>query len=105
MRSRLPAIVRAAKRLKLHLPFIVTFFAHRITNGVAEGLNDLIATLQKRAYGYRNFERFKTVVFFHCGGLQLEPATHRLPGCPGVPIPSHVAEQTRGETTFAKRLT
>jgi len=80
VRSRLPAIVRAAKRLKLHLPFIVTFFAHRITNGVAEGINDLIATLQKRAYGYRNFENFKTVVFFHCGGLNLEPVTHRLPG-------------------------
>lgn len=61
VRSRLPAIVRAAKRLKLHLPFIVTFFAHRITNGVAEGINDPIATLQKRAYGYRNFDNFKTV--------------------------------------------
>lgn len=80
VRSRLPPLVRAAQRLKLHLPYIFTYFTHRLTNAVAEGLNDLIATLQKRAYGYRNFEHFKTVVFFHCGGLQLEPATHKHPG-------------------------
>jgi transposase len=28
------------------------------------------------AYGFRNTEHFKTAIFFHCGGLDLYPATH-----------------------------
>ncbi|MBM3393869.1 MAG: transposase, partial [Betaproteobacteria bacterium] len=48
---------------------------HRITNAVAEGLNSKIATVQKRACGYRNPNHFNIAVYFHCGGLNL----YRLP--------------------------
>jgi transposase len=41
---------------------------------VAEGLNSKIATVQKRACGYRNPNHFKIAVYFHCGGLNLYPA-------------------------------
>jgi hypothetical protein len=51
----------------------LTYFKHRITNAAAEGLNSKIATIQKRACGYRNPERFKIAVYFHCGGLNLWP--------------------------------
>jgi transposase len=44
------------------------------TNAVAEGLNSKVATIQKRACGYRNPERFKIAVYFHCGGLRLWPS-------------------------------
>jgi transposase len=35
------------------------------------------------AYGYRNREHFKTAIFFHCGGLQLYPASTFTHGNPG----------------------
>ena len=74
--SRLGPIITAAKTSQRHLPNVLTYFTHRITNAVAEGLNSKIQTIKKMAYGFRNREHFKTAIFFHCGGLQLYPATH-----------------------------
>ena len=80
--SRLPAMIEAAKLIARHLPNVLTYFKHRITNAVAEGLNSKIATIQKRACGFRNRDHFKIAVYFHCGGLDLYPAsaTHGQPG-------------------------
>ena len=36
-----------------------------------EGLNSKIATVLKRASGYRNPDNFKIAVYFDCGGLDL----------------------------------
>jgi len=73
--SRLEPMIEAAKLIARHLPNVLTYFKHRITNAVAEGLNSKIATVQKRACGYRNPDHFKIAVYFHCGGLNLYPAT------------------------------
>jgi hypothetical protein len=35
--------------------------------------NNRIAGLVKKAFGYRNRERFKTDILFHLGGLDLYP--------------------------------
>ena len=80
--SRLPPMIEAAKLIARHLPNVMTYFAHRITNAVAEGLNSKIATVQKRACGYRNADHFKIAVYFHCGGLNLCPphVTHTKVG-------------------------
>jgi len=80
--SCLAPMIDKAKLLARHLPNILTYFTHRITNAVAEGLNSKIATIQKRACGFRNRDNFKTAVYFHCGGLDLYPAsaTHRKLG-------------------------
>jgi len=80
--SRLAPMVEAAKLIARHLPNVLTYFTHRITNAVAEGLNSKIATVQKRACGYRNPNHFKIAVYFHCGGLNLYPAavTHTKVG-------------------------
>jgi len=59
---------------------VLTYFTHRITNAVAEGLNSKIQTIKKAAYGFRSFENFKAAIFFHCGGLRLYPVTHAKPG-------------------------
>jgi transposase len=80
--SRLPPMIDAAKLIARHLPNVLTYFTHRITNAVAEGLNSKIATVQKRACGYRNPDNFKIAVYFHCGGLNLYPTavTHTKVG-------------------------
>lgn len=79
--SRLAPMIDKAKMLARHLPNILTYFKHRVTNAVAEGLNSKIATVQKRACGFRNRDNFKIAIYFHCGGLELYPAssTHRKP--------------------------
>jgi transposase len=73
--SRLAPMIKAARTLKSHLTNIMTFFTHRITNAVAEGLNSKIQTIKQKACGYRNRDNFRTAIFFHCGGLSLYPAT------------------------------
>jgi transposase len=84
--SRLAPMVDAARTVHRHITNVLTYFKHRITNAVSEGLNSKIQTIKKRAYGFRNRENFKTAIYFHCGGLDLYPAgvgggaPHRNPG-------------------------
>jgi transposase len=77
-RCRLPAVRKVADMVQSHLHNILTYYAHRITNAVSEGLNSAIQTIKKRAGGYRNIENFKTAIYFHCGGLDLYPAASAL---------------------------
>lgn len=74
--SRLAPIKKAAKTLKDHYYGIMNFFKYRISNGPAEGINSRIGTLWKSACGFRNKERFRTVILFHLGGLDLYPVIH-----------------------------
>jgi transposase len=74
IRSKLNPVKKVARMCKTHLQNILTFFEHRITNGPIEGLNNAIQGLIKKAFGYRNKERFKTDIFFHFGGLDLYPS-------------------------------
>ena len=74
IRSRLEPVKKVARMLQRHLERILNFFDHRLTNGPIEGLNNKIQGLIKKAYCYRNKERFKTDVLFHLGGLDLYPA-------------------------------
>jgi hypothetical protein len=71
--SLLNPMVKAAKTLKSHLPNILTFFKHRITNALAEGLNSKIQMVKQMSCGFRNREHYKKAIYFHCGGLDLYP--------------------------------
>lgn len=73
MRSRLEPMKKVARMFRRHEGNILTYFVHRLTNAAIEGLNNRIAGLVKKAYGYRNRERFKTDILFHLGGLSLYP--------------------------------
>jgi len=73
-RSRLEPVKKVAAMVKRHLPNVLTYFKHRITNAGSEAINSVIQMLQKRAFGYRNFKNWSTVVLFHCGGLSLYPS-------------------------------
>jgi len=77
--SRLAPVIRVARMIQNHLTNILTYFGHRITNAVSEGLNSKIQTIKQMACGFRNREHFKTAIYFHCGGLDLYPATHGNP--------------------------
>jgi transposase len=71
--SRLAPMIEAAKTIQRHLPNVLTYFAHRVTNAVAEAINAKIAAVSRRACGFRNPDHFKIAIYFHCGGLNLLP--------------------------------
>jgi len=71
--SRLEPMIKAAKTLKRHLPNLLTYFKHWITNATSEAINSKIQMVKLMACGYRNREHYKTAILFHCGGLDLDP--------------------------------
>jgi transposase len=76
VRCRLRPVVRVAKMLKRHLPNLLSYFRHRITNATSEGFNSVIQALKYAARGFRSFENYRTRILFFCGRLDLRP---RLP--------------------------
>lgn len=73
IRSRLEPVKQVARRFKSHQGNLLTYFDKGLSNGPMEGLNNQLEGLIRKAYGYRNKERFKADVFFHFGGLDLYP--------------------------------
>lgn len=45
--------------MKHWLGSILEYFAHRTTNAVAEGVNNKVKLIKRRAYGFRNFANFR----------------------------------------------
>ena len=75
--SRLKPVIEAAKTLKRHLPGLLAYCKHRITNAVAEGMNSKIQLIKANARGFRNFEKFRIAILFYCGRLDLYPLKSR----------------------------
>lgn len=73
IRTKLNPMKALAQSLKERVDNIVSYCTHRITNGVAEGMNSKIMSIKRRVGGYRNRQNFKTSLFFYCGGLELHP--------------------------------
>lgn len=71
--SRLAPVIETAKTLKRHLPGLLTYLKHRITNAVTEGLNSKIQALKSNARGFRSFANYRISILFHCGKLELYP--------------------------------
>jgi transposase len=73
IRSRLRPMIHVAGIIRRHLENILNYLVHRITNAVTEGLNAKIQWIKYSSRGFRNRERFKLAIYFHCGGLDLNP--------------------------------
>jgi transposase len=73
--SRPLPVIKVAKMIQRHLPNVLSYFTHRITNAASEAINAVVRGLQKRAFGFRSFSNFRVAVLFRCGGLALYPAT------------------------------
>jgi transposase len=71
--SRLQPVKKVAEMVRRHLPGVLSYFTHRITNSASEALNSTIQMIKKRAFGFRSFENFRVAILFRCGGLQLHP--------------------------------
>jgi len=73
IRCRLKPVVKVAKMLKRHLDGLMSYFRHRISNAVSEGLNSKIQSIKSSARGFRNFENYRNRILFSCGKLTLSP--------------------------------
>lgn len=71
--SHLQPVIDAAKTLKRHLPGLLAYCTHKITNAVTEGLNSKIQTIKANARGFRNFEHYRIAILFQCGKLDMLP--------------------------------
>jgi len=71
--TRLGKIKKVARTLKEHLPHLLTYFLHRITNAITEGFNSRIQAIKSAARGFRNFAHYRIRILFFCGKLDLMP--------------------------------
>jgi transposase len=76
-RSRLEPMRRVARMVKNHLWGILNAIVLRVTNAGAESVNAKIQWIKDAACGFRNRERFRNAIYFHCGNLDLYPASLR----------------------------
>ena len=75
--SKLKPMKKIARMLKKHLGNILTWWKHRITNAVSEGLNSKIQSVKSAARGFHSFESYRTRILFFCGKLDMKPVcTH-----------------------------
>jgi transposase len=71
--SALRPITKAAVMLHDHLPGLLNYITHRVTNAVTEGFNSKIQMIKSCARGFRSFENYRVAILFHCGKLHLYP--------------------------------
>lgn len=71
--SRMEPMIKVARTLKEHLPGILNYFKHGITNAYAEGINAKIQEIKSAARGFRSFENYRIAILFHCGKLNMKP--------------------------------
>jgi transposase len=75
VRSRLQPIKEVAGMLKRRFENIITYLRHQITNAAIESINAKIQWVKYTARGFRNKQNFIHAIYFHCGGLDLAPAS------------------------------
>ena len=67
--SRLDPIIEVARGIKRYWQGVINYTLARITNGVVEGLNSKIKTAMKRAYGFKQTQYLRTIVYLVAGKL------------------------------------
>ena len=68
--SGIPEILEYVKMLDRRRFGVLNFFKHRMTNGLSEGLNNVVKTIKKNAYGFHDWKYFRLKILRKCGKLQ-----------------------------------
>ena len=72
-RTAIAPMMKVASMIQKHLWGIINAIVLKRTNAHAESANARIQKVKSRACGFRNRERFRTAIMFHCGKLELYP--------------------------------
>lgn len=78
-RSRLPSFVQVAKTIRKHREGILAAIRLGVNNARAEGLNNHVRLITRRAYGFHSAQAALALVMLSCG-----PITLRLPHEPSL---------------------
>lgn len=70
-RSRLAAFVRVSKTMRKHREGILAAIRLRINNARAEGLNNHVRLITRRAYGFHSAQAALALVMLSCGPIDL----------------------------------
>jgi len=72
-RSKIEPFVRLARTIRDHKQGILAYIKDRLTNGFAEGINNRLRTIARRAYGFHSAESLISMLFLCAGGIELDP--------------------------------
>jgi transposase len=72
-RKEIAPMTKVAEMIEKHLWGIINAIVLKRTNAHAESANARIQKVKSRACGFRNRDRFRTAIMFHCGQLDLYP--------------------------------
>jgi transposase len=70
-RCRLQPFVRLGRTIRSHSNGIRAFLEHRVSNGLAEGINNKIRLLSHRAFGFHSAAPLIATIYLCCGGIWL----------------------------------
>ena len=73
VRCRLEPMIKVARMLKGRFENIITYLRNRVTNAASESVNSRIQWVKYTARGFRNKQNFIHAIYFHCGGLDMDP--------------------------------
>ncbi len=68
---RLEPMKKLGKSFKASLPRLLNWFAHPISNALAEGFNSVIQAIKSAARGFRNFAHYRVRILFLLGKRDL----------------------------------
>ena len=72
-RSKLKPFVKAARTIRKFRDGVLAYTQTKLTNGLAEGLNNKTRMITRRAYGFHSPDALMAMIFLCCGGIQLDP--------------------------------
>lgn len=67
--SGIPELAEVVRTMNRRRYGIQNFFRHRLTNGLSEGINNVVKTIKKTAYGFHDWTYFAKKILRHCGGI------------------------------------
>jgi len=70
-RSRLKPFIRLGRTIRKHFDGVLAILTERISNGLAEGVNNKIRLLSHRAFGFHSAPPLIATIFLCCGGINL----------------------------------
>lgn len=70
-RSRIGPFVRLGRTIRRHFDGVVAFIKQRLSNGLAEGMNNKIRLLSHRAYGFHSAASLIASIYLCCAGITL----------------------------------
>jgi len=72
-KSEIAPLIKVGKMLEKHLPRLLNYFKHRVSNAMAESKNTMIQQIKFKAKGFKSAKAFRTSILFFCGDLDLYP--------------------------------